>query len=67
MSEYRRKTLRSFYCEEDLWKAFEKLSRDRDSTVDQLLNDALRAYLEGPKPEEAPAPSAAIPAPQGSA
>lgn len=54
MSEYRRKTLRSFYCEEQLWKAYEKLARDRDTTIDQLLSDALQQYLDGGS--SAPAP-----------
>lgn len=63
MSEHRRKTLRSFYCEETLWQAFEKRSREQDATIDQLINDALRQYLQGPA-EAAPAPAAyAAPAP----
>lgn len=45
MSEHRRKTLRSFYCEEQLWQAFERAARESDSTIDQLLNDALRQFL----------------------
>ena len=46
MSEPRRKTLRSFYCEEPLWQAFDKLARERELTIDQLLNDAMRRWLE---------------------
>jgi len=56
MSEHRRKTLRSFYCEEQLWQSFERRSRETDATVDQLLNDALRQYLSGPAEASAPAP-----------
>ncbi len=66
MSEHRRKTLRSFYCEETLWQAFEKRSRELDTTIDQLINDALRQYLQGPAevaPAPAPAPATA-PAPR---
>lgn len=46
MSE-QRKTLRSFYCEEDIWKAFEAKAKDGDTTIDAALNAALRAALEG--------------------
>lgn len=63
MSEYRRKSLRSFYCEEGLWKAYEKLARERDQTIDQLLSDALQRYLDGGTPaasSPAPAPASTI-------
>lgn len=64
MSEHRRKTLRSFYCEETLWQAFEKRSRELDSTIDQLINDALRQYVAGPSEPAHVAPVAsAAPAP----
>ena len=53
MGEYRRKTLRSFYCEGDLWKAYDQLAREQDTTIDQLLNDALRRALEGAPMEPA--------------
>jgi hypothetical protein len=53
MSEYRRKTLRSFYCDEQLWKAYERLARERDTTIDQVLAEALEAQLGAP---QAPAP-----------
>jgi hypothetical protein len=62
MSEHRRKTLRSFYCEEQLWQAFERASREGDATIDQLLNDALRQYL-GQATAPAPAGYAATMAP----
>lgn len=55
MAEYRRKTLRSFYCEEDLWKAFDERAKARDATIDQVLNDALRQVLEGGAPAAEPA------------
>jgi hypothetical protein len=69
MSEHRRKTLRSFYCEESLWQAFEKRSRELDTTIDQLINDALRQYLQGPAEPaySAPAPAAPAPAPRAMA
>lgn len=54
MAEYRRKTLRSFYCEEDLWTAFDQLASERDATIDQVLNDALRQALEGGSSSAAP-------------
>lgn len=63
MSEHRRKTLRSFYCEESLWQAFEKRSRELDTTIDQLINDALRQYLQGGAEASYTAPVAAAPAP----
>jgi len=61
MSDHRRKTLRSFYCEEQLWQAFERRARETDVTIDQLLNDALRQFVEGPAPAPAPAPAAPQP------
>lgn len=71
MSDHRRKTLRSFYCEEQLWQAFDKKSRELDATIDQLLNDALRQYLNGPaEPQARPAapprpPTGSAPAVEG--
>jgi hypothetical protein len=62
MSEHRRKTLRSFYCEEPLWQAFEKMARESDVTIDGLLNDSLRAWLNGGS-SAAPQPAAAAPTP----
>lgn len=63
MGEYRRKTLRSFYCEEDLWKAFDQLAREQDATIDQVLNAALRRALDGAPSEAAPEASAGPAAP----
>lgn len=64
MSEYRRKTLRSFYCEEDLWKAYEKQAREKDTTIDELLAEALKQFLSGPAPAPTPAAtSGVVPAP----
>ena len=63
MSEYKRKTLRSFYCEEALWKSYEELAREQDTTIDQLLSEALQSFLDGGRPAAAPAPApAAAPA-----
>jgi hypothetical protein len=45
MADYRRKTLRSFYCEEDLWRAFEELATAEDATIDRVINHALREAL----------------------
>jgi len=62
MSEHRRKTLRSFYCEEQLWQAFDRAARESDSTIDQLLNDALRQYLgQGAAPSAPAMPPAPAP------
>lgn len=65
MSEHRRKSLRSFYCEEALWKALEQQSQEQDASMDQLLNDALRAFLEGASAgaPSASSPQAPVPAP----
>ena len=66
MSEPRRKTLRSFYCEETLWQAFDRAAREREVTVDVLLNDAMRRFLQGDEHPVAPAaPSAPPPPPPG--
>lgn len=66
MSEHRRKTLRSFYCEEQLWQAFERSARESDATIDQLLNDALRQFLgQGTAPVATGSYAApAVPAPR---
>lgn len=59
MSERRRRTLRSFYCEEGLWKALDEKSRDLDVSLDDALNDALRTWLQG-APQEAAPPKPAL-------
>ena len=64
MSEHRRKTLRSFYCEEQLWQAFERAARESDATIDQLLNDALRQFLGHGSAQQPAAAPAYAPAPQ---
>ena len=63
MSEYKRKTLRSFYCEEALWKSYEKLAKERDATIDQLLSEALQSFLDVGSSAPAPAAPASAPAP----
>jgi hypothetical protein len=39
-----RKTLRHFYCRDLLWKSFEQMSEELDRGVDELVNDAMRAF-----------------------
>lgn len=45
-SGHRKKTLRSFYCEEELWKALEKMSLNSNHTINVLINDALIGLLD---------------------
>jgi len=41
-----RKTLRHFYCSDELWQTFEQMSEAMDRGVDELVNDAMRAFAE---------------------
>ena len=41
-----RKTLRHFYCRDTLWRAFEQMSETMDRGVDELVNEAMRAFAE---------------------
>jgi hypothetical protein len=41
-----RKTLRHFYCSDSLWHMFEQMSETMDRGVDELVNEAMRAYAE---------------------
>ncbi|MBN2575357.1 MAG: FHA domain-containing protein, partial [Deltaproteobacteria bacterium] len=41
-----RKTLRHFYCSDELWQVFEQMSETMDRGVDELVNDAMRTYAE---------------------
>jgi hypothetical protein len=41
-----RKTLRHFYCSDVLWQMFEQMSEAMDRGVDELVNEAMRAYAE---------------------
>ena len=41
-----RKTLRHFYCRDLLWKSFEQMSEELDRGVDELVNDAMRAFAK---------------------
>lgn len=54
MSERRRRSLRSFYCEEDLWEALDAKSREQDVSLDDAINNAVRAWLQGAPQDEAP-------------
>jgi hypothetical protein len=40
------KTLRSFYCKDGTWEAFEKLAREANCSMDDLLNRAMEYYVE---------------------
>jgi FHA domain len=41
-----RKTLRHFYCADGIWQMFEQMSEGMDRGVDDLVNDAMRAFAE---------------------
>jgi hypothetical protein len=41
-----RKTLRHFYCSDGVWHIFEQMSESLDRGVDELVNEAMRAYAE---------------------
>jgi neural Wiskott-Aldrich syndrome protein len=41
-----RKTLRHFYCADGIWQMFEQMSEAMDRGVDELVNEAMRAYAE---------------------
>jgi hypothetical protein len=45
-SDPNRKTLRHFYCSDGLWQIFEQLSESMDRGVDELVNEAMRAFAE---------------------
>lgn len=39
-----KKTLRHFYCRDALWLCFERMSEDFDRGIDDLVNEAMRAF-----------------------
>ena len=41
-----RKTLRHFYCNDVIWQLFEQMSETMDRGVDDLVNEAMRAFSE---------------------
>jgi hypothetical protein len=41
-----RKTLRHFYCTDGVWQMFEHMSEAMDRGVDELVNEAMRAFAE---------------------
>jgi neural Wiskott-Aldrich syndrome protein len=41
-----RKTLRHFYCTDGVWLMFEQMSEAMDRGVDELVNEAMRAFAE---------------------
>lgn len=41
-----RKTLRHFYCADGIWQLFEQMSESLDRGVDELVNEAMRAFAE---------------------
>jgi len=41
-----RKTLRHFYCTDVTWQMFEQMSEAMDRGVDDLVNEAMRAFAE---------------------
>ena len=80
MTEPRRKQLRSFFCDEQLWTSYERRAKELGVTIDQLLGDALASALSSPdlvatappvalvvaapNPALTTAPVQAVPAPQ---
>ncbi len=45
MAEHSRKSLKSFYCRENLWNSFEAMAREANVSVDALLDDAMNQFL----------------------
>ena len=43
-TDLNKKTLRHFYCRDALWHCFERMSEDFDRGVDDLVNEAMRAF-----------------------
>ena len=41
-----RRTLRHFYCADGIWQIFEQMSESMDRGVDDLVNEAMRAFAE---------------------
>jgi hypothetical protein len=41
-----RRTLRHFYCADGIWQIFEQISESMDRGVDDLVNEAMRAFAE---------------------
>lgn len=48
MTEPRRKQLRSFFCDEQVWAAYERLAKEQGVTIDQLIGQALASALTSP-------------------
>lgn len=48
MTEPRRKQLRSFFCDEQVWAAYERLAKEQGVTIDQVLGQALAAAITSP-------------------
>lgn len=44
MSENQKKTARTFQCRDALWEKFEEMARELESSVDYLVNDAMKQY-----------------------
>lgn len=60
-----RKTLRHFYCSDNLWHAFERLSESLDRGVDELVNEAMKTFAQakGALSQEGARPGAGRPLP----
>ena len=41
-----RKTLRHFYCRDAIWQVFEQMSEAMDRGVDELVNEAMKHFVE---------------------
>jgi|LNFM01.1.fsa_nt_gb hypothetical protein len=65
-----RKSPRTFHCRDALWESLESLAAENEQSVDYLVNEAIRAYLQAQgrsvfAPRAAPtAPPAPAPAPR---
>jgi len=44
MSENQKKTARTFQCRDALWEKFEEMAHELESSVDYLVNDAMKQY-----------------------
>lgn len=50
-----RKTMRHFYCRDDLWETFETMATDFDCSTDYLINESMRLYARSNNYQMGPA------------
>ena len=70
MTDQQKKSLRSFTCRDYLWDVFQRMSVDLQCSVDYLINEAMRQYVQnqqGAPPPQFPPGQSLPPAPPGGA